>query len=74
MYMYTKVPYRICKKSLLFLKEVLPPPATILDLGVRNPFSEIMENNGYRVLNTNGEDLDLSPENLTDPFLGQLID
>jgi hypothetical protein len=44
------------------LKEVLPAPATILDLGVRNPFSEIMEENGYTVINTQGEDLDLVPE------------
>lgn len=40
----------------------MPSPATILDLGVRNPFSVIMENNGYTVINTVGEDLDLLPE------------
>ena len=48
--------------TLDFLKQVLPPPATILDLGVRNSFSEIMEENGYTVFNTTGEDLDLEPE------------
>lgn len=32
---------------------------TILDLGVSNPFSEIMEQEGYQVENTSGEDLDL---------------
>src|SRR5690606_31030480 len=32
---------------------------TILDLGVVNPFSEIMTEQGYIVKNTNGEDLDL---------------
>lgn len=42
--------------------ENLPPPLTILDLGVRNPFSEIMESHGYTVINTNGEDLDLMPQ------------
>ena len=45
-----------------FLKNVLPAPATILDLGTRNTFSEIMEKNGYTVYNTEGEDFDLIPE------------
>jgi hypothetical protein len=48
--------------TLNFLKSVLPAPATILDLGIRNDFSEIMEQNGYKVYNTEGEDLDLLPE------------
>nr|WP_262908946.1 methyltransferase [Leeuwenhoekiella parthenopeia] len=42
-----------------FLKEVLPPGSSILDLGVENPFSEIMKKEGYQVTNTSGEDLDL---------------
>jgi hypothetical protein len=45
-----------------FLQKVLPAPATILDLGTRNDFSEIMEKHGYTVYNTEGEDLDLLPE------------
>ena len=45
-----------------FLKNVLPSHATILDLGTRNVFSEIMEKHGYTVFNTKGEDLDLQPE------------
>lgn len=45
-----------------FLQKVLPAPATILDLGTRNDFSEIMEQHGYKVINTEGEDLDLLPE------------
>jgi hypothetical protein len=48
--------------TLEFLQKVLPAPATLLDLGVRNPFSEIMEHHGYTVLNTSGKDLDLFPE------------
>ena len=44
------------------MQEVLPAPATILDLGVRNSFSEIMEQHGYTVFNTSGEDLDVLPE------------
>lgn len=50
------------KLTLEFLQEVLPAPATILDLGTRNVFSEMMEQNGYTVYNTEGEDLDLLPE------------
>lgn len=52
-------PEKRFNKTLNFLKEVVPPPANVLDLGVRNPFSEIMLQNNYRVTNTGGEDLDL---------------
>ncbi len=48
--------------TLNFFKKNLPAPATILDLGIRNPFTEIMEQNGYTVFNTSGEDLDILPE------------
>lgn len=41
-----------------FLDEVLPTGSKILDLGVPNPFSEIMQEKGYVVTNTTGEDLD----------------
>ena len=37
----------------------MPTGAEILDLGVSNPFSEIMKAEGYSVKNTGGEDLDL---------------
>lgn len=60
--MYAKIPSKRYKHTLEFLQAVLPAPATILDLGVRNPFSEIMEQNGYTVINTLGEDLDELPE------------
>ena len=40
------------------LKEVCPAPSVVFDLGVRNPFSEIMKQNNYKVYNTGGEDLD----------------
>tara|TARA_R110002012_G_scaffold148887_3_gene307847 strand:+ start:1018 stop:1539 length:522 start_codon:yes stop_codon:yes gene_type:complete len=42
-----------------FLQEVLPEGSSILDLGVENPFSEIMKTQGYHVQNTTGEDLDV---------------
>ena len=54
--MYHKLPLKRYAHILEFLQSVLPAPATILDLGVRNPFSEIMEQHGYRVINTEGED------------------
>ena len=50
------------KLTLEFLQKVVPAPATILDLGTRNVFSDIMEKNGYTVINTEGEDLDVLPE------------
>ena len=59
--MYHKLPSKRYTHTLEFLKAVLPAPATILDLGVRNPFSEIMEQHGYTIINTEGEDLDLLP-------------
>ena len=52
-------PNKRYKQTLDFLKSVTPTPATILDLGVENPFSKIMIENGYNVHNTTGEDLDL---------------
>lgn len=60
--MYDQIPTKRYKETIAFLQKVLPAPAKILDLGVRNPFSKIMEDHGYTVLNTNGEDLDLVPE------------
>ena len=57
--MYNKFyPHKRYKYTLDFLKEVVPVGAKILDLGVPNPFSEIMEKEGYAVENTKGEDLD----------------
>ncbi|WP_117879296.1 methyltransferase domain-containing protein [Aureibaculum luteum] len=60
--MYNQLPSKRYAHTIEFLLKVLPSPATILDLGIRNPFSEIMEKHGYTVINTNGEDLDLLPE------------
>ena len=52
--MYKKLPTHRYKKTLEMLKEVCPAPAVIFDLGVRNPFSEIMKQNNYKVYNTVG--------------------
>jgi hypothetical protein len=45
-------------KTISFLKKVVPDGARILDLGTPNALSDIMATNGYRVYNTQGEDLD----------------
>lgn len=53
-------PNKRYKHTITFLKEVIPDTNnTILDLGVRNPFVDYMEREGYNVQNTKGEDLDL---------------
>ncbi len=53
-------PNKRYKHTIAFLKDVVPNSDTkILDLGVRNPFVEYMEREGYTVQNTSGEDLDL---------------
>ena len=54
-----KIPKKRYKHTLQFLKTHVPAESTILDLGVENPFSEIMKENGYKVTNTKGEDLDI---------------
>lgn len=54
-----KYPKKRYRHTLQFLKEVVSTENKILDLGVTNPFSEILKNEGFNVTNTNGEDLDL---------------
>ena len=57
--MYEKTfPNKRFKITLEFLEKHLSKSETILDLGVENPFSKIMIENGYSVKNTSGEDLD----------------
>ncbi len=57
--MYEKTyPNKRFKLTLQFLQKHISTSETILDLGVRNPFSEIMISEGYTVENTKGEDLD----------------
>ncbi|KAA1244491.1 class I SAM-dependent methyltransferase [Aquimarina sp. RZ0] len=52
-------PHKRYKETLEFLREHIPTPNTILDLGVHNPFVEFMKKEGYTVHNTSGEDLDI---------------
>ncbi len=53
-----KYPHKRYRLTLEFLKKHIAPNASILDLGVDNPFSKIMKAEGYQVNNTKGEDLD----------------
>lgn len=52
-------PSKRYKKTIEFLEDSLPSPSKILDLGVENPFSQLMRQRGYQVINTTGEDLDV---------------
>mgnify|MGYP005849321205 FL=1 len=58
--MYEKTfPNKRFKITLRFLEKHISKSESILDLGVENPFSLIMKNEGFNVKNTNGEDLDI---------------
>ena len=55
-----KFPKKRYKHTLHFLYGVISKEEKILDLGVSNPFSEILINEGFKVTNTKGEDLDFN--------------
>ena len=57
-----KYPKKRYKHTLKFLKNHITTEEKILDLGVENPFSDILKKEGYIVANTKGEDLDLNTE------------
>lgn len=42
-------------RTTAFLAKTLTPPARILDLGTRNAYTEIMENQGFTCFNTSGD-------------------
>ena len=52
-------PNKRYKHTLQFLRKHINTNESILDLGVENPFTKIMQKDGYQVTNTNGEDLDI---------------
>ena len=63
--MYEKTfPNRRFKITLDFLQKHISKEETILDLGVENPFSKIMTEDGFAVQNTSGEDLDTNQDSL----------
>jgi len=53
------LPTKRYEHTLDFLRKSIPNNSKILDLGVPNPFSEIMSKEGHQVENTKGEDLDV---------------
>lgn len=57
-------PSKRFSESLAFIQKHFPVPISVLDLGVRNPFSEILEKEGYQVTNTSGIDLDIDRSEL----------
>lgn len=54
-----KFPHKRYKHTFQFLETHISKTSKILDLGVKNPFTELMLERGYTVKNTKGEDLDL---------------
>ncbi len=52
-------PKKRYKHTFRFLEEVISKEEKILDLGVPNPFSDILIKKDFDVTNTKGEDLDL---------------
>ena len=63
--MYEKTyPNRRFKITLDFLQKHISKDESILDLGVENPFSKIMKEEGFNVQNTTGEDLDIDQSSL----------
>ncbi|AWI25590.1 class I SAM-dependent methyltransferase [Flavobacterium pallidum] len=63
--MYEEVfPNKRFRHTLEFMRKHIGTSETILDLGVENPFSDIMKKEGFSVTNTTGEDLDMNQEAL----------
>jgi len=64
--MYEKsYPNKRFKHTIEFLNKHISTSETILDLGVINPFTKIMQDYGYKVENTKGEDLDIDTSTIT---------
>ncbi|WP_346883012.1 methyltransferase [uncultured Algibacter sp.] len=58
--MYEKTfPNKRFKHTIQFLQKHIPNSEDVLDLGIVNPFTKIMQEHGYLVENTKGEDLDI---------------
>ncbi len=51
-------PHKRYELTMQFLKKHVDTTQSILDLGIKNPFSKLMIKEGYVVLNTSGADLD----------------
>ena len=58
--MYSKnFPFKRYQITTDFIKKHVDKNQLILDLGIENPLSKILKNNGYNIINTSGEDLDM---------------
>src|SRR5690625_6848171 len=55
---YKTLPEKRYKNTLRLVRKYLDKSDSILDLGVANPLSELMQKEGVQVTNTQGEDLD----------------
>ena len=57
--MYSKnFPFKRYQITTDFIKKFVDKNELILDLGIENPLSKMLKNNGYNIINTSGEDLD----------------
>ena len=56
----TNFPKKRYHKTLNFFKRFISKDENILDLGIKNPLSEILIKEGYKISNTTGEDLDFN--------------
>lgn len=56
--MYKIYPKKRYQLTIEFLKKHVAKSESILDLGVKNPLSELMMQEGFKVTNTSGQDLD----------------
>ncbi|WP_124979759.1 methyltransferase [Nonlabens xiamenensis] len=65
-------PHKRFRITLEFLQKHISTHQPILDLGVSNPFSDIMRKAGYSVENTSGEDLDDDVERIRN-FQGEVV-
>tara|TARA_R110001592_G_scaffold286761_1_gene555355 strand:- start:316 stop:855 length:540 start_codon:yes stop_codon:yes gene_type:complete len=65
MIMYEKsYPNKRYKHTIEFLKAHVSNTQSILDLGVENPFTDILKSEGFNVENTKGEDLDIDTSSI----------
>ncbi|MCF6294836.1 MAG: methyltransferase [Flavobacteriaceae bacterium] len=60
-----KFPHKRYKQTIDFLQKYVSQSESILDLGIENPFSKLMQEQGYSVANTKGEDLDTDTSVIT---------
>ncbi|RLD27772.1 MAG: methyltransferase [Bacteroidetes bacterium] len=60
-----KFPHKRYRITFRFLQEHIPNTSKILDLGVENPFTIIMREQGFSVTNTKGEDLNIDTSSIT---------